>query len=234
MTTNQRRDTGTVTTGRPLDGDGEPIDRGGLELDPAGPAADLLRESVGPFVSSPGAGTWATLLRRDASSPELLQWLAPDATEPPTHRHPRPETFEAVEGALTVLLDGKSRRLTPGESVTVPPGTEHSFRNDTDETVAFRATLSSARTVDGLFTIWALDHEGAYSDDGYGEPGLLHALVIGDALYDDTTMTDAPLLLQRLLWSTVGRVARALGYSGLEERFTTREFWEATVEQPEL
>lgn len=228
-----------LTTGRPLDDGGDPVDAHALALDPDGPAADLLRDAPHPLVSSPGAGTWATLLASAAAAaddrPRLLQWLAPDAAVPPTHYHPRSETFRAVEGEFTVVVEGDPVRLSPGESVTVEAGQPHTFRNDTDGVVAFVADLSSARTVDGLFSIWGLDHEGAFADDGgYGEPGSLHALLLGEALAGDTTMTALPLVVQRTLWATVGRVVRARGHRAVKERYRSDEFWRRTVEQPSL
>ena len=35
------------------------------------------------------------------------------------------ETVVVLEGRLTVLLDGKARRMTPFEAVTIPPGLRH-------------------------------------------------------------------------------------------------------------
>lgn len=226
-----------VTTGRPLDGDGEPIDGPALELEPDGAAADLLRESPRPLASSPGAGTWATLLERPdegaTDRPRLLQWIAPDATEPPTHRHPTTEIFRAVEGELTVVVEDEAVRLNPDDAITVRPDEEHTFRNDTDGVVAFSADLPSMRTVRALYSTWGLDHEGAFGDE-YGEPGVVHALLVSEALHGETTITAAPVPVQRVLWATVGRLARAAGYRGIDERFLRDAFWERHVEQPRL
>jgi hypothetical protein len=210
-----------------------------LELDPDGPAAGMLREASRPLASNPGAGTWGVLLETPdegrTDRPVLLQWLAPGASEPPEHVHPTAESFEAVEGTLTVVLDGSPRRLDAGEGTTVPPGVEHTFRNDTDGVVAFRADLPSMRTVLGLYTIWGLDHEGAFGPDGaYGEPGPLYGLLLSEDLHGETTSVVVPFPVQRLLWATVGRLLRALGYSGVDDRFLRDEFWERHVEQPRL
>jgi len=226
-----------LRTGRPLDDDGDPTAGPALELDRDGPSTSLLRESPNALVSSPGVDTWATMLERpemgESERPVLLQWLGPDAPEPPAHVHPETETFETVEGSLTVKVDGETRRLAAGESVTVESGVEHAFRNDTDETVAFRAELPSMRTVAALYTVWALDHDGAFGDDGeYGQPGLLHALPVSEDVYPDTVTTVAPVPIQRVLWATLGRLARSLGYAGLDEDTLDDEFWERRVEQP--
>jgi len=233
-----------LRTGRPLDDGGDPTDGPALELAPDGRAATLLGASPRALASSPGQGTWATLLERpdegDTDRPVLLQWLAADASEPPSHTHPTTETFEAVTGELTVVRDGEAMVLAPGESVTVEPGVEHAFRNDADETVAFRARLPSMRTVRALYSVWGMDHEGVFgsgppgSDGRYGEPGPLYGLLLAESLRGETTMAVAPFPVQRFLWATVVRVARAAGYRGVDERYLADAFWERRVEQPDL
>jgi mannose-6-phosphate isomerase-like protein (cupin superfamily) len=228
MTDNRQR---RLTTGRPLDEDGEPSDGPALALDPGGEPADLLGATDRPLASNPRAGTWGVLLSADP--PALLQWLAPDATEPPAHVHPdATETFEALSGTLTVDLDGEARVLSAGESVTVEAGVAHTFRNDTDRVVAFRAELPSMLTARSLYTVWGLDHEGAAGPDG--EPGPLHALVMAADLRGDTHATAVPVALQRALGATLGRLARAAGCEGVDERYLDDAFWEQRVEQPEL
>lgn len=237
--------TGTVLrTGRPLDDDGEPTDGPALELEPDGRASTLLAESPRALASSPGAGTWATLLERpgegETDRPVLLQWLAPDASQPPEHAHPTSERFEAVTGELTVVRDGAAAVLAPGESATVESGTPHAFRNDTDETVAFRARLPSMRTVRALYSVWGMDHEGVFGDgppgspDRYGEPGPLRGLLLAETLRGETTMTAPPPAVQRAAWATVGRLARAVGYRAVDDRYLADDFWAARVEQPSL
>jgi len=234
--TDATRSAAVLTTGRPLDDDGRPRERPALELDPDGPAGALLRESPRALVASPGAGLWATLLERpedgERDRPVLAQWLGPDAPATPAHYHPRSETFETVSGTLTVEVAGERRRLSRGESVTVEAGVEHAFRNETGESIAFRAELPSMRTVASLYTVWGLDIEGAFGGgDEYGEPGLLAALPISEDVYPDTVTTIAPVPVQRALWATVGRAARALGRSGIDERYLDDAFWERRVEQ---
>jgi quercetin dioxygenase-like cupin family protein len=226
-------------TGRPLDEHGAPREGPVLELDPESEAAALLRDAPRPLASNPGAGTWGVLLSRpdegETEAPELLQWLGPDAARPPVHRHPAPERFEVLRGRLTVVIEGAADRLDPGEAATVDPGVEHTFRNDTDGFVAFRAELPSMRTVLSLYTTWGLDHEGAFGADGeFGQPGPLHGLAISEDAHPDTTMTAIPVPVQRLLWATVGRAARALGHAGIDESSLDDAFWRRHVEQPVL
>lgn len=227
----------TFLTGRPLV-DGVPIDGPALELNPESAASDLLRQSPHPLVSDPVNRTWATLLERPDSGetdrPVLVQWVSPESPKPPTHHHPTTETFRTLEGQVTIICEGEPIQLGPGESLTVEPGQDHTFRNDTDETVAFRAELPSMQTVKGLFTAWGLAHErGSDHDGNYPGPGLLESLVVAADLYEETTMTMVPLPVQRLLWATVGRVARLSGATGITDEYLDASFWDRHVEQPE-
>jgi mannose-6-phosphate isomerase-like protein (cupin superfamily) len=224
------------TTGRPRDADGTAINGPALAFDPDSPAGTLFQDSPHPLVSDPDAGLWAALLEHpedgDTDRPVLLQWLTPNAPEPPAHVHPATETFEAVEGELTVLVEGDPIRLAPGETLTVDPGQEHTFRNPTDDTVAFRAALPSMLTVRGLYTTWGLSHDGRLDTGDPAGLGPLRGLLLAEDLHPETTMTMAPAPVQRLLWATIGRLARALGHSGVEEHYLDDAFWERHVEQP--
>lgn len=227
----------TITTGRPLD-DGEPTDGPALEIDPDGPAAELFRASSFPLASSPGARMWSSILRypEDETRPAMLVWVDPGATPLPEHVHTNgPETFEAVEGTCTIVLDGEPLRLEAGESLTIVPGQEHTFRNDTDEVIAVRATVPWKLTIDTQFTLFGLDHDGAFArGDGYGQPGPLQALVMSEAIRNGTTITAVPMPAQRVLWATVVPVARRLGYTAVDDRYLDPAFWERHVEQPDL
>ena len=235
-TQGQRAAERTVLTGRPLV-DGVPVDGPTLELDPESTASSLLRQSSRPLVSDPGSKTWATLLERPDSGetdrPVLVQWVSPGSPVPPEHYHPKTETFTALEGQLTVVHGGDPIRLTPGESLTIDPKVGHTFRNDTDETVAFKAELPSMRTVKGLYTAWGLTHErGSDGDGAYTQPGVVQSLLIAIDLSTETTMTGVPERVQRLLSATVGRVARLSGTTGIDEAYLDASFWNRHVEQP--
>lgn len=62
---------------------------------------------------------------------EAINVLDPDFSGPPLHIHPKAEEiYEVVAGTLDVCFGGQWRKLTAGESVTVPPGTAHTLKND--------------------------------------------------------------------------------------------------------
>lgn len=227
----------SITTGRPLDDRGDPTDGPALELDPDSRAATLFEESPHALASGPGSGTWSVMLDNfDAGRPEMVVWLAPDAAELPGHVHrANEEEFEALTGELTVVAGDETHRLAPGESYTVDPGVEHYFRNHTDGFVAFRVKLPWAKTATTQYTFFGFDHEGKFGGDGkYGEPGPMHGLVLSEAVSEETHVAIAPRVVQRAAWATLGRLAKALGHSAVEERFLRDDYWRQTVEQPAL
>jgi mannose-6-phosphate isomerase-like protein (cupin superfamily) len=184
--------------------------------------------------------TWAAITQlpeRDGSdTPAMLVWLGPDATELPPHVHTTDaEYFRTLRGEVTFVVEDDPHRLGPGEDVTVEPGREHYFRNDTDGYVAFYAEVPWTRTIETQMTTFGMDHEGTFGSDGsFGEPDFLQGLLLGEYLYDGTRITAAPMALQRLLWATVGRLARATGRQAVDDAYLEDAFWERHVEQPDL
>ncbi|MDP9357922.1 MAG: cupin domain-containing protein [Chloroflexota bacterium] len=54
------------------------------------------------------------------------------------HLHPQQaETYQVLEGTLEVFRDGQWREVPAGESLTVPPGAVHGFRNPNGMPVRF-------------------------------------------------------------------------------------------------
>ncbi|MHB9285652.1 cupin domain-containing protein [Halobacteriales archaeon Cl-PHB] len=225
-------------TGRPKVEPGRYRDGPSLPLDPDGPAAVRLRDASHSLASNPAGKTWATLLERpdegDADRPRLLQWLAPGSASPPAHLHPTTEQFTGVEGTLTVVRDGEPAAVDPGETVTVAAGVAHTFRNDTDGVVAFEAELPSMQTVASLYTAWGRSHERAGPEGEFEPPGLLEGLVLSADVAPETTMTMAPMSVQRALWATLGSAARITGYEGIDRSYLADDFWRRHVEQPSL
>ncbi|GGN93400.1 MULTISPECIES: cupin domain-containing protein [Haloarcula] len=230
----------TITTGRPVDENGDPLDGPALELDPDGPAAEMLADSPYPLASSPASDTWSAITqfpeRDNSSDPAMVVWLGPDATELPPHVHRHDsEYFRALTGEVTFVVDEEPHRLGRGEDITVEPGEEHYFRNDTDEHVAFYAEVPWTKTIVTQLTAFGMDHEGKFSSDGsFSEPDAIQGLLLSEYISDGTRITAVPFAVQRLAWATVGRVATLMGREATDDKYMRDEFWERRVEQPDL
>jgi quercetin dioxygenase-like cupin family protein len=69
-----------------------------------------------------------------------MEFVLPEGcVAPPPHTHPKQvEEYEVIEGSFDVMMDGDWSTLGPGESVSVPIGVLHTFRNSSGETVRVR------------------------------------------------------------------------------------------------
>lgn len=55
---------------------------------------------------------------------------------PPIHAHTdEDDSFYILEGEMTFTVEGEEVVAGPGTFVLVPPGLQHTFKNDTDEVV---------------------------------------------------------------------------------------------------
>ena len=84
------------------------------------------------YVMPEGLGEYLVVRSDDETGGEYVEMeftLPADAFAPPPHRHPtQTESYEVLEGAFEVMVDGEWRRLEAGESAEVPVNANHTFR----------------------------------------------------------------------------------------------------------
>jgi mannose-6-phosphate isomerase-like protein (cupin superfamily) len=71
------------------------------------------------------------------------QWVAP-GNGAPTHSHPVEEVLTVREGEAEMWLDDARVIVTAGQSLRVPAGRSHGFRNSGNVTLHLHAVLASA------------------------------------------------------------------------------------------
>jgi mannose-6-phosphate isomerase-like protein (cupin superfamily) len=71
------------------------------------------------------------------------QWIAP-ASGAPTHSHPVEEVLTVREGEAEMWIDEQRVILTAGQSLIVPAGRKHGFRNSGIVTLHIHAVLAAA------------------------------------------------------------------------------------------
>jgi len=71
------------------------------------------------------------------------QWIAP-GTGAPTHWHPVEEVLTVSEGEAEMWLDQERIIVLAGQSLIVPAGRKHGFRNSGNVTLHIHAVLASA------------------------------------------------------------------------------------------
>jgi len=70
------------------------------------------------------------------------QWVAP-GTGAPTHVHPVEEVLSVREGEAEMWIEAQRVIVTAGQSLTVPAGRKHGFRNSGRVTLHLHAVLAS-------------------------------------------------------------------------------------------
>jgi mannose-6-phosphate isomerase-like protein (cupin superfamily) len=138
--------------------------------------------------------------------------VAPGGGVPMAHVHPnQSETFEILEGRLSLKV-GRDRLVAePGDVVTVSPGRVHKFRNETAEPVRFRCTVTPALEFERFIeTMFALAADGKLNKRGMPSP--LRLAAIANAHFADSRAPYIPAWLQKAGLATGALAAKAVGF----------------------
>lgn len=140
------------------------------------------------------------------------------------------ETFEVLEGSATCRLGAEDHPLARGESIVMPPGVPHVhpwntgpgqmvFRHTND----FHATTPEALTdVLGAFaTMFGLAREGKVGKKGLPKNPLQLAATARTLIRHRSFDAAIPIPVQLAMSATLGRLAEALGYHGVYDRYLT-------------
>jgi quercetin dioxygenase-like cupin family protein len=224
------------TTGRMLDGNGQPIDGTGFEYDSDGRLAGLLDQRRSVIFSQPQTGEWVFgLALSNETGGEFERGVGvfkPGNSGPAEHIHPNyDEHFEVVQGDFIFKIGGIEQAAHPGEKLVAQKGTPHTFRCVGDVNGAVVAeTRPAARTGYVISTLFGMAHEGKLTQRG--QPKLLHAMVIGSEYADDTVFTSPPPAIAVPMAKAIAPIARLLGYRATYAEYQEEAFWHARVEQP--
>lgn len=130
---------------------------------------------------------------------------------PPVHFHPsQTEHFEVLEGEIHAAVDGTERVLSPGDELTIPPGTEHEMW----ATVPSRqrwTTMPALRTESFFETLWGLQQDGRAGDDGM--PSKLQMALSLNHFKQEFRLANPPPAVQAVVFGALSVVARARGLS---------------------
>lgn len=130
----------------------------------------------------------------------------------PMHIHPHQESrAEVVAGTLLFDVDGRQRRLGPGEAITIPAGAAHRFVNDGEaDAVAIQEFRPPLRIAEFFDTYFELAARGELDEDG--KPSLLRFAVLGPEFADEIRLTSPPWSVQRAAFTLLRPIAHLRGY----------------------
>jgi quercetin dioxygenase-like cupin family protein len=148
------------------------------------------------------------------STPEALVVEAeygPGGTAPPKHFHPgQDESFEVLEGALSVRVDGAERDLRVGERIEIPRGAAHQMWNPNEATARVSwTTAPRGRTEQWFRELHELRASGRVGDDGMPGP-LAFAVMLNE--YGDVFRLAGPQPVLRGAFALLAPLGRARGY----------------------
>lgn len=142
-----------------------------------------------------------------------IETVNPPTAEPePLHVHPRQESgTEVLSGSLVFEIGGECRRVSAGESVSIPPRTPHRFYNDGDADARHMQFFRPALDIASLFeTAFALEQQGKVGADGM--PSLLQLAVMVPEFGDELRPVSPPWPLLRAVSAILAPIARRRGY----------------------
>ena len=93
----------------------------------------------------PGVETRMLVSARNGAAQLCMfeQWVAP-GNGAPTHSHPVEEVLTVREGEAEMWIDQERLIVTAGQSLIVPAGRQHGFRNSGKVTLHLHAVLASS------------------------------------------------------------------------------------------
>lgn len=130
------------------------------------------------------------------------------------HIHPgTDEIFTVNSGCVMVMIDGKEYYAQAGQSITVPKGASHFFRNafdgDTHLTVAFVTAQQHLRFFLNIAR-WTSKYPSYFQPDGSVK--LLPIALALHAFPDHLYISGPPVWLQKALYAALAPIARLMGY----------------------
>lgn len=130
------------------------------------------------------------------------------------HIHPETdEIFTVNRGRVVVMINGQEHYAADGQSITVPKGASHFFRNasfgETHLTVTFVNAQQHLRFFLNLAR-WTSECPDYFKPDGSVK--LLPIALGLNAFRDHLYISGPPVVVQKLLFAALAPIARMMGY----------------------
>ncbi len=135
--------------------------------------------------------------------------LRPRVSGPPVHTHARQdERFTVVAGTLGVLVGEVWREIGPGESVDIPRGTPHTYRNGSGAVCEFEYRLTPGGRFAEMMREFARLAAAGKLRGTSGPRSLIYMAMVFIRYADEVRSVRPPMAVMRgLAW-----VGRALGF----------------------
>ena len=145
-------------------------------------------------------------------------WVQPGGGVDVDHVHPhQEERLEVMEGETFVYrIDGKERRMGPGDKAVVPPGVKHAFRNDA-QTVAYLRFESEPpmEIQESVEVAVAMTHAESFTASGMPKDpsAMLAAAEYAERYKDTVQLLSIPKIVQQFVNPPLAWLSRRRGVS---------------------
>lgn len=145
--------------------------------------------------------------------------IAPLGHVPVAHIHPsQDETFEVKRGSIWVKIADQEQVLRPGDTVIIPKGVAHEWKNPSDSeraemTVTFRPAL---KTETFFEQFCGLANDGKTKADG--SPSFLQIMAMANEY--EIYIAGPPVPIQKAMGFVLGGVGRLLGHKKYYPRYS--------------
>jgi mannose-6-phosphate isomerase-like protein (cupin superfamily) len=142
----------------------------------------------------------------------LEAFVRPSGFVAARHVHPhQEERFDVLRGTVGFRIGRKTVVAGPGQTLTVPAGTAHTFWNAGDDVVHFTCEVRPALQFEQLIeTMFGLATDGKTNRKGMPNP--LRLAVIARHHFDDVRLPFPPAWMQRIGLALGAPVGKLLGY----------------------
>jgi quercetin dioxygenase-like cupin family protein len=149
---------------------------------------------------------------RDGDNLWVHTWME-DGGRLPEHFHPvQEERWEAVDGSVSVKLDGTWRELRPEDGpIVVAPNVRHELKNGSGSPARLRTEVLPALHLEEFLTESAkAAREGLYNARNMPRSwrGAVWIADFAQRFRDETVMTSPPPAVQRIVTPLLARFAR--------------------------
>jgi quercetin dioxygenase-like cupin family protein len=160
-----------------------------------------------------------TAASTDGARAVILHRICTPGKQVPEHQHVyQSETFEVIEGTLTVYSNGRTKTLAVGEKITFAPGTVHNHWNAGKETLVYRHTTEPALDFEYLIeNLMGLSQDLKIRN---GKVSLLQALVAQRYMESKAFLAFPPVPVQKGLAFLLAPIARLLGYRAVYAKYS--------------
>jgi quercetin dioxygenase-like cupin family protein len=171
----------------------------------------------------------ATARDTDGELLRIEHVFEPGGFVPAAHIHPKQEErLEVLSGSPRFRIVESERAAEPGDVLTVPPGTPHTWWNAGNEETRMLVEFRPAFRTETLFeTLYGLARDGKLNKRGAPNPLLAAVLVkeyadeVSVAPQKEFLLSRLPPSLIRVLIAVLAPLGGLLGYRGRYTRYTS-------------